>query len=111
MIEFGIHVLDNHAGGSAEGMPWALSHLVDGGWVELASGMTDARGRGVELAGVDLVPGRYRMRYDIAAYYRAKGVDGTFFPSAHSEFDLRDGERYHVPLLVTPFGHSTYRGD
>ena len=40
-----------------------------------------------------------------------KGVDGTFFPSAHSEFDLRDGERYHVPLLVTPFGHSTYRGD
>ena len=58
-----------------------------------------------------IVPGTYRLTFDLATYHRATGVSASFFPEARIAFNVRDtDEHYHVPLLVSPFGYSTYRG-
>ncbi|MFB3131100.1 MAG: hydroxyisourate hydrolase, partial [Rhodothermales bacterium] len=57
-----------------------------------------------------LAPGVYRLRFDVATYFRAQGKE-TFYPSIPITFEIRaPGEHYHVPLLLNPFGYTTYRG-
>ena len=104
------HVLDTMLGRPAAGMQVALSGP-DG---EIARGATNADGRCPDLARDALAPGRYTLRFSVADYYRALGValpDPPFLDEVNVDFGIAaDGGHYHVPLLVSPFAYSTYRG-
>lgn len=103
------HVLDTALGRPAVGVPVTLSALVDGRWADLASGTTDDDGRARSLGPDAVAPGRYRFVFDTAAYFAATGQVG-FHPEVVVVFDVVDDEHYHVPLLLSPFAYSTYRG-
>jgi 5-hydroxyisourate hydrolase len=106
------HVLDTAAGRAAAGVPIRLELLASGTWKLVGEGATDADGRLRTLtpAGT-LAEGTYRIRFDTAAYFAATGVTAYFFPLAEIQFLVRDGNaHYHVPLLLSPYGYSTYRG-
>lgn len=101
------HVLDTAAGRPAAGVPVTASLRSEAGWVELARAQTDRDGRVTELVGADLWrPGRWRLAFDTAAYAGAE----AFFPAVTIEFMATDPGHLHVPLLLSPFGYSTYRG-
>jgi 5-hydroxyisourate hydrolase len=103
------HVLDTAAGAPAVGMSVVLAVRQESDWVRVASGYTDTQGRlGTLTDGVDVRPGVYRLTFESGAYHR--DVD-SFFPEVHVVFKVRTpGEHVHVPLLVSPFGYTTYRG-
>lgn len=104
------HVLDLAAGVPAEGVGVALFRLGDDGRPELVADLqTDADGRiGDLLAGSVLTEGDYQLAFDLGAY--ADDPD-AFFQSAALALRITDASRgYHVPLLLSPFGMSTYRG-
>jgi 5-hydroxyisourate hydrolase len=108
------HVLDTSAGRPAEGVPVVLERAAPegDGWEVVGRGVTDADGRQRDLApdGRRLAPGRYRLRFDTGAYFTRSGTQ-AFFPEVAVVFaiDDRDGHE-HVPLLLAPYGYSTYRG-
>ena len=104
------HVLDTARGLPAAGMPITLQVRVGNEWRTLGRGKTDADGRARELCHGDIEAGSYRLIFDTAAYFESTDVEG-FFPVAQIEFDVREpGRHHHVPLLLSPFGYSTYRG-
>ncbi len=106
------HVLDIARGRPAAGVPVVLALREGDSWRELGRGVTDGDGRLRTLFPADepLGPGVYRLLFDTGAYFTASGVD-AFHPEAAVVFTVRDeGGRYHVPLLLAPFGYSTYRG-
>lgn len=107
------HVLDTARGRPASGVPVSLERRrEDGSWARVGSGSTDDDGRLRTLvpAGTALTTGDYRIAFDTGAYFDALGVEG-FFPEAVIVFRVRDaGQHHHVPLLLSPFGFSTYRG-
>jgi 5-hydroxyisourate hydrolase len=105
------HVLDTSRGKPASGVPVVLAHAVNGAFVEVARAETNADGRAAELikAGT-LVVGTWRIRFDTAAYFRATEQRG-FYPYVEIVFDVIDAEQHHhVPLLLNPYGYTTYRG-
>jgi 5-hydroxyisourate hydrolase len=106
------HVLDIAQGVPAVGLAVALDTREATGWRHVGRGVTDANGRLTTLTqGGPLAPGIYRLTFDIGAYHRDSGLSTGFFPLAEITFSVRDGsEHYHVPLLISPFGYSTYRG-
>jgi 5-hydroxyisourate hydrolase len=106
------HVLDLETGEPAAGFPVALFRLADDGSPELVGeGQTDADGRVRTLLRGELAPGSYQLVFDVAAYYDADDEDAPFFENMAIGFRIDDAERsYHVPLLLSPFGLSTYRG-
>lgn len=103
------HVLDTMHGRPAAGLAVVLS----GPNGEISRGTTDADGRCPDLA-AELEPGRYALRFAVAEYFRALGValpDPPFLDEVTVDFGIAaDGGHYHVPLLVSPYGYSTYRG-
>lgn len=106
------HVLDTAGGRPAAGVPVRLEIREGDGWRELGRGETDADGRARRLLPEGLAPaaGTYRLTFDTGAYFEALGTQG-FYPEAAIVFTVRDaGEHHHVPLLLAPFGYSTYRG-
>lgn len=106
------HVLDTSVGTPAAGVPVTLDRLDGSGWKTLASGVTGDDGRLRDLLPdeTQIAPGTYRLRFDTAVYFRARGVE-TFYPQVEVIFLIKDAaQHYHVPLLVSPFGYSTYRG-
>ena len=107
------HVLDTALGRPAGGVPVKLETFARATAGEvLATAKTDGNGRiGALLPeGHQLRPGLYRLTFDTSAYFRAQSVSG-FFPEVTILFEVRDaGQHYHVPLLLSPFGYSTYRG-
>jgi len=106
------HVLDTARGRPAAGLSVVLE-LQDGtGWTELARGVTNADGRVPDLLpdGARLRTGTYRLTFATGAYHQALGVRG-FYPTVQIVADLDEGGgHYHLPLLLSPFGYSTYRG-
>lgn len=106
------HVLDLALGIPAEGFPVALFHLADDGTPELlAEAETDADGRCRSLVKGDLQEGSYQLVFDVAAYLEDKDREDDFFENAAVGFRVDDPSRsYHVPLLLSPFGLSLYRG-
>jgi len=107
------HVLDLSVGTPARGVHVVLARLEAGGtWTDLANSRTDRDGRVNTLLsdGSSLTTGVYRLRFGLKAYFVSRGVE-SFYPEADVTFVVHDaGEHYHVPLLVSPFGYSTYRG-
>lgn len=105
------HVLDTAAGRPARGVRVTLSVKTDAGWRELASRSTDADGRVPDLlaGGSAGSAGTYRLRFDVGDYFAARGTT-AFYPYVEVVFSVSEGERYHVPLLLSPFGYTTYRG-
>lgn len=105
------HVLDTALGRPARGVPVHLELQEGTGWRELGAGATDDDGRLRTLTPPGPVaPGRYRIAFDTGAYFAAQAVAG-FFPVVEIQFEIVDGAaHYHVPLLLSPFGYSTYRG-
>ena len=110
MNSFSTHVLDTMHGRPAAGLAITLS----GPSGELAQGVTNADGRCPELAPAGLVAGRYSLRFAVADYFRGLGVtlaEPPFLDEVNVEFGIAaDGGHYHVPLLVSPYAYSTYRG-
>lgn len=112
MNQITTHILDTSTGQPASGVGVRLELLLAGAWSEKARADTDADGRvrGLLGAGTPLIAGTYRIRFESGAYFKARGVD-PFFPYVEVAFTITDTARhYHVPLLLSPFGYSTYRG-
>ncbi|MBI3267961.1 MAG: hydroxyisourate hydrolase [Planctomycetes bacterium] len=106
------HVLDTSRGRPAEGVSILLEALTAGAWTEAGRGVTNADGRVPSLlpVGTALRTGYYRLTFDTGAYFVKTGVAG-FYPRVTVEFEIADADQhYHVPLLLNPFGYSTYRG-
>ena len=105
------HVLDTSLGRPAAGVTVTLAQFQDGAWYDRATLTTDDDGRTGDFgAGGDISPATYRLRFALAEYHGGQGVTG-FYPYADVVFVVRGAaEHYHVPLLVSPFGYSTYRG-
>jgi 5-hydroxyisourate hydrolase len=98
------HVLDTSRGRPATGVPVVLERAADSGWHPVGRGTTDADGRVRDLLTSAPEDGRYRLTFDTGAYSR-------FYPEVTVTFVVEGGEEhYHVPLLLSPFGYSTYRG-
>lgn len=104
------HVLDLTTGRPAEGMRVSLEHAA----ATSSKNLTDAEGRCPGLAGLALEAAVYRLRFGVADYFRAQGhalPKPPFLDDVVIEFGISDpSAHYHVPLLVTPFAYSTYRG-
>lgn len=106
------HVLDVARGKPAEGISVMLEVQDGGSWKEIGSGRTDADGRAANLleAGSHVSPGIYRITFDTSSYQSSLNIDG-FYPYVPVIFEIKDtSQHYHVPLLLSPFGYSTYRG-
>ena len=107
------HVLDTTRGRAGGGVRILLEMRSDSGeWQSISRGVTDADGRLRTLLpeGQPLTPGVYRLTFDTARYFESLGAQ-SFYPEVVVTFETLPGEKhYHVPLLVSPFGYSTYRG-
>jgi 5-hydroxyisourate hydrolase len=104
------HILDTGSGRPAAAVAVVLYARDGSGWNLVASGTTDADGRAKDLGPERLPAGTYRLNFATGTYYEALGT-ATFFPEVDLVFTVSDaGEHYHVPLLLSPFAYSTYRG-
>jgi len=107
------HVLDTAKGRAAGGVRILLEMRGDDGeWQSISRGLTDADGRLRTLLpeGQPLTAGVYRLTFDIGDYFESLGAS-SFYPEVAVTFETLPGEKhYHVPLLISPFGYSTYRG-
>ena len=105
------HILDTTKGKPAEGVTIILYGGENDEWTELARGITNADGRIADLLDKDdlLHYGIYKMRFETKDYFDKKQVK-TFYPYVEIIFEIEAGQHYHIPLLLNPFGYSTYRG-
>jgi 5-hydroxyisourate hydrolase len=103
------HVLDTAAGRPAAGVRVALERGGDDGWQRLATGTTDGDGRIGDLFEGAAEPGRFRLNFDTGAHFAAAG-ERAFYPEVAVVFEVAGDEHVHVPLLLSPFGYTTYRG-
>jgi 5-hydroxyisourate hydrolase len=105
------HVLDIASGRPAVGVTVTLERALPGGaWSELCAATTDDNGRTGDLASGALEPGVHRLTFATGAYFAAQNVS-SFHPSVTVTFEIVDpAQHHHVPLLLAPFGYSTYRG-
>jgi 5-hydroxyisourate hydrolase len=106
------HVLDIARGCPAGGVTVILEIRMASEWKPVGRGHTDDNGRLVSLTeGMPIAPGTYRLTFDIGAYQRDLGITVPFLPEANISFNVRDpDEAYHIPLLISPFGYTVYRG-
>ena len=105
------HVLDTALGRPAAGVPVTLSRRGEtGAWTTVGNGITDGDGRVKELSEEPLEAGDYRLEFDTAPYFKVAGTS-AFYPEVLVVFRVIDPDaHHHVPLLLSPFGYSTYRG-
>ena len=105
------HVLDIARGEPAEGVTVILELRQASEWSPIGRGTTDEKGRVQTLTDGPVSPGTYRLTFDIGAFHRQQGLSVPFFPEVKITFTVRDpDEQFHLPLLLSPFGYSTYRG-
>jgi 5-hydroxyisourate hydrolase len=105
------HILDTRLGRPAAGVGVSLEKLDSGAWQVIGYGSTDEDGRVTTLlAKGALAAGRHRITFDTGAYFQQQQVE-HFYPSITVDFEIASvDQHYHVPLLLSPFGYSTYRG-
>ena len=112
MSQITSHILDTTRGKPAAAVPISLFQQQGEQWQLLATGNTDQDGRVSDLLSNEtrLAAGVYRMHFDTKAYFKARN-EQSFYPYVDIVFEINDnGEHYHIPLLLTAFGYSTYRG-
>ena len=111
MSQITTHVLDVSAGRPGRDIGVRLMNKADKDWQTIAQGVTNTDGRVSDLlpSGRILSPGIYKMVFETGNYYSAQKIK-TFYPSVEVLFTVSDDAHYHVPLLISPFGYSTYRG-
>ena len=104
------HVLDATSGRPAAGIAVTLDRQTGTGWQEVARGRTDADGRISDFGPEDLKPDHYRVTFAVGPYFSDSG-QATFYPEVMIQFRIDDpAAHYHVPLLLSPYAYSTYRG-
>jgi 5-hydroxyisourate hydrolase len=113
MNRISTHVLDTAKGQPAVGVPVRLERQdASNKWLSLGFGQTDQDGRCAQLLsdGAAVVEGVYRLTFDTAKYFGACGVEGLY-PTVEVLFHVRKDEtHFHIPLLLSPNGYTTYRG-
>jgi 5-hydroxyisourate hydrolase len=113
MNRISTHVLDIARGKPAKDVPVRLERRASGGeWAVLRESRTDGEGRCGQLLPEDeaLCAGLYRLAFDAASYHLAQDVEGLY-PVVEITFQVREGESHvHIPLLLSPYGYTTYRG-
>jgi len=112
MSQITTHILDTTLGKPVHGVEITLHQQEGSGWKILAAGITNADGRiGNLLEQSEILPaGIYKMRFETQPYFDGLGIT-AFYPFVEIVFQINgNGEHYHVPLLLNPFGYSTYRG-
>ena len=104
------HVLDAARGLPAADLEVTLEQLAGDAWTPIGRGRTDADGRVDELGPTVLAAGRYRVTFDTGGYFASQGTN-TFYPEVAVTVELAGpAAHHHVPLLLSPFAYSTYRG-
>ena len=104
------HILDTSMGRPASGVAVRLEFEAIEGWKQIGGGMTDKDGRLRDLSDKDIDAGNYRLSFAVGEYFARNGAK-CFFPEVTITFAVENaGEHYHVPLLVSPWSYSTYRG-
>jgi 5-hydroxyisourate hydrolase len=105
------HVLDTSLGRPASGVAVTLEHMVKSDWKLVGKGTTNIDGRLTDLLEEGpLKIGQYRLTFAVEKYFKRRRAS-TFFPSITIEFSVTAAkEHYHIPLLLSPYGYSTYRG-
>lgn len=112
MAQITSHILDTSAGTPANGVFISLMQQQGDDWLMLGSGATDEDGRVSSFSETEsaLLAGIYKLTFYLSDYYREKG-QSSFYPFVDVVFEIEgDGQHYHVPLLLNPYGYSTYRG-
>jgi 5-hydroxyisourate hydrolase len=110
-VSLSTHVLDATTGRPATGLTVVLATVVlaeaAAGWATVTSGVTDADGRlGLGSVGT----GQYRLTFETGPWFTARGM-ASFYPEVAITFQVSSADQhYHVPLLLSPFAYSTYRG-
>jgi len=108
-----VHVLDQQTGRPGAGIQVTLEQRTGEHWRELARGVTDAQGRIPALypEGKAMAAGDYRIVFETGAHF-ARARQASFFPRIPVDFTVdAPTQHYHIPLLLSPFGYSTYRGN
>jgi len=113
LYTFSTHVVNTETGMPARGMEFTLDISTTSGWRQLCTMRTDDEGR-ANKGLPSLVPGVYRLTFDSNSYFMAQG-SGCFYPTVPVIFKVLKSKRgtqkhYHVPLMISPYGYSTYRG-
>ena len=104
------HVLDAVSGRPAEGVAAVLEQRGPDGWAPVADGRTDADGRIGRFGPDELDAGVYRVTFAVGEWFAGRGLE-AFYPEVVISFTLDDpAAHYHVPLLLSPYAFSTYRG-
>lgn len=112
MKQITTHVLDTALGRPAEGIKILLQKpMANDQWEDIVTGITNVDGRVPDFMRDDqnIEPGIYRMLFETKAYFEKLNKQG-FYPEVPVIFEIRDAAHYHIPLLLSPFGYSTYRG-
>ena len=111
MSQLTTHILDTTKGKPAEGVVIALFQQQNNNWKEITTGTTNHDGRIPNLLNKDVIlaPGVYKLKFETKEYFEKQGTQ-TFYPFIEIIFSIIGSEHYHVPLLLSPFGYSTYRG-
>lgn len=111
MSQLTTHILDTSIGKPAQNVSIILEQKTESGWNKIASGHTNTDGRIPNLLPADKIldNGVYRLLFDTKSYFEKQGLK-SFYPGVTVEFEITDVSHYHVPLLLNPFGYSTYRG-
>ena len=106
------HVLDTSIGKPGKDISIRLQKSEDKSWYTIVHGITNADGRIEDLLPQNriLKPGNYNVSFDTASYFKSQNLTG-FYPEVNIQFTIFDDAHYHIPLLINPFGYSTYRGN
>ena len=111
MSQITTHILDTSCGKPAADVPLQLMQKTKNTWKTLAYGVTNTDGRVGDLLPKDTIlpEGIYKIVFDVDNYFKETDIL-SFYPSIELQFYVRDAAHYHIPLLLSPFGFTTYRG-
>jgi 5-hydroxyisourate hydrolase len=111
MSQITTHILDTAKGLPAPGVTIILYQQQAAAWREISQGQTNANGRmaGLPDPATSLEPGTYKMKFLTQEYFDREGIP-AFYPFVEIVFAVSDRQHYHIPLLLSPFGYTTYRG-
>ena len=111
MSQITSHILDTSTGKPAAGITIVLYNGENDEWTEITRGITNEDGRSKDLVGdkMKLIEGIYKLRFETKDYFDKNRIP-TFYPYVEIIFEIISDEHYHIPLLLSPFGYTTYRG-